>query len=81
MSIELFATTTFVALYNAFIEKAVDDFLWPNLKGIFKKKSYSTLTSCFDHALNDVMKKHPESDSENFRKRLRDEVFENDDII
>lgn len=81
MSIELFATTTFVALYNAFIEKAVDDFLWPNLKGIFKKKSYSTLTSCFDHALNDVMKKHPESNSENFRKLLRDEVFENDDII
>lgn len=81
MSIELFATTTFVALYNAFIEKAVNDFLWPNLKGIFKKKCYSTLTSCFDHALNDVMKKHPESNSENFRKLLRDEVFENDDII
>jgi tetratricopeptide (TPR) repeat protein len=78
---ELFVIATFKALYNAFLKKSVDDVLWPGLKGLFRKKGYSSLESCFNQALNKVMEKHSDSNTESVRKKLKEEFIEKGDII
>ena len=81
MNIELFAITTFKALYNAFLKKVVDDILCLGVKGLFRKNGYSSLDSCFNDALKEVMKRHSDSDTENFRKKLKEEFFEKGNVI
>lgn len=81
MNIELFAITTFKALYNAFLKKVVDDILCLGVKGLFRKNGYSSLDSCFNDALKEVMKKHSDSDTESFRKKLKEEFFEKGNVI